>query len=93
IRPYRAPYLNILKEDIIQTIVNNATFRERQRIEILELQIQKYFPNTEYTKRIQKILDLTITEETIQKNKQEILLLIDQTIIYEEIINNITIKL
>ncbi|CAG8827406.1 16068_t:CDS:2, partial [Gigaspora rosea] len=83
IRPHTAPYLTLLKGDIIQNKINNTTFRGRQRIEILELQIRNHFPNTEYTKRIQTILNLTTTEETIQKNKIKILSLIEQAITYE----------
>ncbi|CAG8506575.1 17794_t:CDS:2 [Gigaspora rosea] len=89
IRPHTAPYLTLLKGDIIQNKINNATFRGRQRIEILESQIRDHFPNTEYTERIQMILNLTITEETIQKNKIKILSLIEQAITYEGLLSQL----
>ncbi|CAG8516374.1 16184_t:CDS:2 [Gigaspora rosea] len=91
IRPHTAPYLTLLKGDIIQNKINNATFSGRQRIEILELQIRDHFPNTEYTERIQTILNLTTTEETIQKNKIKILSPIEQAITYK-IFELLTIK-
>ncbi|KAF0475781.1 hypothetical protein F8M41_024532 [Gigaspora margarita] len=84
ILPRFTPYLNLLYADIYLNITNNATFRERHRIELLEIQIRDHFSTTELSERIQKILNLTTTEEIIQKNKEEILLLINQAIYYED---------
>ncbi|KAF0558442.1 hypothetical protein F8M41_009334 [Gigaspora margarita] len=83
ILPRFTPYLNLLYTDIYLNITNNATFKERHKIELLEIQIRDYFLTTELSERIQKILNLTTTEEIIQKNKEEILLLINQPIYYE----------
>ena len=39
ILPRFTPYLNLLYADIYLNIVNNATFKERHKIELLEIQI------------------------------------------------------
>ncbi|KAF0509707.1 hypothetical protein F8M41_018544 [Gigaspora margarita] len=84
ILPRFTSYLNLLYSDIYLNITNNATFKERYKIELLEIQIRDHFSTTELSERIQKILNLTTTEDTIQKNKEEILLLINQAIYYKD---------